>query len=293
MFAYVAAGLGNCTAIKEEDAGELYCHDSSVVAPDFRVMILDGEEVLVEVKNHRPTDPAASYPIEGDYIDRLKRYAAIFKRPLYFAIFWSQARLWTLVQPKDFLHNGNRYALPPTEAMLKNQMGLLGDMMIGTLPSLTLKVYSDPAKPRAISADGTVSFTISRAELHCDDHVLTDTIDSKIAWFLMNYGDWPCAQAPAEVRDGLLVSAALTVAPEERSNSSQSFECIGFLSQMLSRKFNDVTTRDGQVSLLSPKADPGTLSVAIPPDHNSEALPLWRFKIACGQTDTQAPVATS
>ena len=291
MFAYVAAGMGNCAAIKEEDAGEIYCQDDTLAAPDFRVVMLNGEEILVEVKNHHPKEPGETYEVKADYLGRLERYAALFKRPLYLAIFWSQPKIWSLAQPKDFVRNGPNFELPLTTAMMKNKLGLLGDMMIGTTPSLSLKLYSDPAKPRAVGLDGLTPFTIGQVELLCGDRVLTDPKDREIAWFLMHYGNWTGGDSPAEVRDGLLVSTSITVAPEERANPDQLFESVGFLSQMLSRQFNAHTTADGQVTKLSPTEDPGTINVAIPADHKSEALPLWRFAYSPAPAGPMTPAS--
>lgn len=279
MFAYVAGALGQCVAIKEEDAGECFCDDASIIAPDFRLVTMDGEERLVEVKNHHPNDPTSAYSLGSDYFGRLSRYAAIFRRPLYFAIHWSQPKLWTLVKSEEFSLKDDHYELPLARAMMRNQMVLLGDTMVGIIPPLELKLYADTGMPRQIKEDGTVFFTIGNAELLCAGRALQDSKDREIAWFLMNYGDWPCTQAPADVSGDLLVSAGLNVSPEEKSNPGQPFECIGFLSQMLSRKFNDITAGDGRVNMLSPKQDPDALMVEIPHDYHSELLPLWRFMI--------------
>jgi hypothetical protein len=55
------------------------------------------------------------------------------------------------------------------------------------------------------------------------------------------------------------------------------FELIGFLSQKLSRQFNDMTAPEGPVKLLTPKREPDTLGIVIPPDFRGKVLRLWRF----------------
>ena len=174
MFAYVAAALGRCVVIKEEDAGEIYTSNPTMRAPDFRIVGVDGQEFLVEVKSHRPRRPSSAYSMTRSYFESLHAYAATFSRPLYFAIYWSQMRVWALVPAEGLRAQGDRYVLPMADAFKQNEMALLGDVMIGTVPSLTLKLYSDPAKPRSIDAEGRAQFTVQRAELFCGDDVILD-----------------------------------------------------------------------------------------------------------------------
>lgn len=277
MFAYVAAALGVCRAIKEEDAGELYSAEPDIRAPDFRIITLEPRKLLVEVKNCHTLHQQRDYRFTRAYLDSLKRYASVFGTELFIAIYWSQIKLWTLLSASDFELRNEEYALTLPEAMKRNSMNILGDCKIGTIPSLTLKFLSDQTKPRAVDASGRADFTIGQVELYCGDQVIGDPLEKKIAWFLMNYGDWPGHQLPAEVVDGEVTSIGFRVQPETRSNPGERFELIGFLSQMVSRQFNNITAPDGPVKLLSPKREPDTFGVVIPPDYRGKTLPLWRF----------------
>ncbi|MDB6155521.1 MAG: hypothetical protein JWL90_3974 [Chthoniobacteraceae bacterium] len=51
MFEHVAAGLGRTTLIKQEDAGEISASDVRLRPPDYRIVLNDGRQLLVEVKN--------------------------------------------------------------------------------------------------------------------------------------------------------------------------------------------------------------------------------------------------
>jgi hypothetical protein len=279
MFAYVAAALGACRVIKEEDAGEFYSTDLEIRAPDFRIVTLDDRELLVEVKNCHTLKPGRDYRFARTYFDGLKSYARLFRTELFVAIHWSQLRLWTLVGADCFRCLGDEYAISFPDAMKCNDMRTLGDCQIGTIPSLTLKVLSDPARPRNVDASGHAEFTIGQVELYCGDRVIEDPVEKRIAWFLMNYGKWPAHELPPEVRDGELIAAGLRVAPEERSNPHERFELVGFLSEMVSREFNDITAPEGSVRLLSPQRQPDTLGVVIPRDYRGQALPLWGFTL--------------
>jgi len=90
---------------------------------------------------------------------------------------WSKIKMWTLIRADRFDISGDHYALSMGEAMKRNDMALLGDCMVGTVPSLTLKLYSDPVKHRSIDPDGHVEFAVQR----------------------MNYGDWPSKQPEGEI----------------------------------------------------------------------------------------------
>ena len=50
MFAFVAASLEKCLMIREEDVGDIYAM-TAVQPPDYRIVLLDGTELLIEVKN--------------------------------------------------------------------------------------------------------------------------------------------------------------------------------------------------------------------------------------------------
>jgi len=279
MFAFVAAALGACRAIKEEDTGNLYVDNPELRAPDFRIIMLDGREFLAEVKNCHTADPQRDLRFTRAYLDGLKAYAALFQTELFIAIYWSPPKLWTLLSADDFELRDQEYILPLLRAMKLDKMHILGDRLIGTVPSLTLKLVADPNESRAIDATGHVTFKIGQAELYCGDQLIEDDIEKEIAWFLMNYGNWGSRKLPAEIVDGKLVSMGFRVTPEERANPDEDFEIVGRLSEMISRQFNELTAPGGAVKHLSPERDPDTLGVVVPLDYRGTALPLWRFTI--------------
>src|SRR5689334_17565697 len=50
MFEAMAASLGAVDLIKQEDAGRIYVSDTRLRVPDFRLVLRDGLQMLVEVK---------------------------------------------------------------------------------------------------------------------------------------------------------------------------------------------------------------------------------------------------
>lgn len=280
MFSYVAAALGECRVIKEEDAGELYSEEAEIQAPDFRVLTKAGRQLLVEVKNCHAASAHREFRLTRSYMDRLRAYASLFGVELFIAIYWSQLRLWVLVQPDDFELRSDDYVIPLVETFKRNNMRLLGDCMIGTTPSLTMKFVTDPAKPRRVDASGQAQCTIARVDIYSGDRIVEDSFERELAWFLLSYGKWPGHDLPAEVVDGDLVSMGFRMEPEERVNPDQEFEIIGFLSEMVARQYNDITAPEGAVKLLSPKHDPSDLGVLIPSDYRGEAVPIWRLSLS-------------
>ena len=279
MFSYVVAALGYCKAIKEEDVGEIYAIEQSLQAPDFRVVTSGNQEFLVEVKNFHNVDPSVPYRMSSKYLESLQRYSALFQKELYLGIYWSKAKLWTLVHTERVRPNSDGYSLLLTDAIKANETHLLGDHSVAILPSLSLKLYSDPKKPRKVATDGLANFTVVEAELYCGDKVIDDVNEQQIAWILLNYGDWPIDETQAEISGGELISVSFQAAPAERANPNEQFEIVGILSGMLSRQYNEITAPSGPVERLSTDHHPVPLRVLIPQDYKGQGLPLWRFTI--------------
>jgi hypothetical protein len=279
MFLYVVAALDHCQIMKEEDSGEIYALSDDLRAPDFRLVTRDRREVLVEVKNIHATDPDVPYPMSRMYRDSLVAYADIFSRDVYLANYWSALKVWTLVPFTRLREDSHGYSLTMMDALRWNEMYLLGDRKIGTLPHLELRLYSDPNKPRKVGHDGFASFTIGQAVLLCGHEVIEDSKEQEIAWMLLNHGDWPATERPAEIKDGELICVSFVAVPPERANPRENFEIVGTLSTMISRQFNEITAPSGKVERLSTTRDPTSLDALIPHDYRGSKLPLWRLVI--------------
>ncbi len=64
LFAYVAGALGKVKLLKQEDSGDLYFVGDEVLAPDYRLTMLDGSQFLVEVKNCNLKQPEKKFSIK-------------------------------------------------------------------------------------------------------------------------------------------------------------------------------------------------------------------------------------
>lgn len=278
MFEYVATSLGKCVIVKTEDAGGLHTKDPDIKVPDLRILLVDGQEFFVEVKNFYQNSPLEGYRIKRDYLDGLHRYAALFKKEVKLAVYWSRWGLWTLVSTNKTKCEGSKCSLSLEDALKYNEMAMLGDYTLATLPPLIFRIITDPTQPRTINEKGEGVFTIGGIELYYQDNLITVPQEQSIALFLMLYGKWPSEGGEARIETGELISFDFISQPEE-THPEQGFEMIGSMSEMISRRFNTMTAREGEIEHLGPQTDISDLGIQIPDDYQGEVLHLWRFII--------------
>lgn len=282
MFAYVAAALGGCRIITEEDSGDIFTDDAALRRPDFRILTADGLEIFVEVKNFDQRDcTSKKFKQTLDYVDSLRRYATAFGKPLYFAIYWSRWQLWTLTPENCFAVSGTSCSLELTEAVKTDELRILGDCHIGVTKPLALRFYTDASKPRSVDADGHVEYTVERAAYLAGGKEVTDKFEQKLAWFFLNYGRWHQIERLPKIENGELLSMDFSGIVEDlepiQEEVLQDFVMIGRLSQMISKQFDFLTTENGEVLRLSPQVEPEKLGVLIPKEHCGDVLGIWRF----------------
>jgi hypothetical protein len=277
MFEYVAASLGKSILIKREDSGEICSSNPEVRPPDFRIVLDDGTDIFVEVKNCHKTDPNYRFSLKRSYISTIQNYAKLFAREVYIAIFWSRWRKWSLLRWSSF-SGGERLSISLLEAFKHNEMALLGDTMIATIPPLAMRIIADPTKPRRVEEGGHVEFTIGGIELYCGGVRIEDKFEQSLAFYFMLHSDWIVSEPDAKVEDGSLIYFDFVARPED-TVPDQQFQILGFLSEMISRAYDGLTASDTGIDRLSPQVDPGDLGVLIRQDYKGKQLPLWRFML--------------
>jgi|SRR5882672_1269622 len=279
LFGYVAASLGRCRLIKREDAGEVFSSVDGLRIPDYRIATTDGRQLMVEVKNCHTGDPQEPFEIKKEYLHGLRAYATSFGCGLFFAIYWSRAKQWTLLSAEDLNDGPSRSTITMIEALRRSRMHVLGDRLIGTVPVLMLRLIGSADSGHADAADGHYLFRTAEAQLFCGKDLIREATEQQIAWFLMNNGRWDVSESPAEFDGPRLSAVSFLVTPSERNNPEQDFEIVGTLSELVSRQFDDVTTRDGEITSISPQAEPAAFGISIPEDFKGAALRLWMFDI--------------
>lgn len=271
MFSYLAAALGNCKIITEEDSGIFFDAVGSLTRPDFRVITRDGLQFLVEVKNHHQKNAPQPYRFKEDYLQTVTQYAELMGLPLKFAIYWSRWKTWTLTDAARLPRDGASLKLPFADALRMNEMGILGEVSVGTLPPLALRLDADTTKSRQVNDAGEVGFTIGKAALYSGGIEITQPDEMRLAWMLMLHGEWAGYKKTAIVENQHLEAIEFSVTPEIRSND-QEFEIIGSMSQIISNQYLEATSAGKEIKSLAPTKDSSEFGAVIPRDYDGKAV---------------------
>ncbi len=281
MFEALLISLGEYKLLTPEDGGRVFPADS-FIAPDFRVVLLDDTQWLVEVKNVYEADPLQQRRrlMTRDYHQKLAAYSAATGAALKLAVFWARWSIWTLVSPERLVDADGVLDLDMQSAMQVNEMSRLGDRTIGTRAPLTLRLNTDPDRTGPIMEDGTVQVTLGGAQFFCDGVEVTDPIETEIVWVFAEHGEWR-EHGPRYIVNGdRLEGIEFRWAPEEPSN--QGFDMVGTLSRIFARYYAECTVEADTVVHLRAPLRPGWLAPLVARDDKDiarGAVPLWRFEI--------------
>lgn len=286
LFGLVAADLGGCKLVKQEDAGVLFYEDD-VKLPDWRLTLLSDKNVLVEVKAEDDAHPRVS-KLRLAEVARLNSYAGLNGCPLYIAVHWVAMSGWTLVPIEDYVRVGDHFAIDLETAFKRNHMcSLLNDRMLGLKPPLEFRltmqeIPDDVATEgdRELEEAGTKKMSLVTTSIHmfAGGNEMVDKKETALVWFLLHNARWPCEERMENVGEGLW-EMVFTMAPEE-SHADQGFEIIGTMSELYTRMFYSGTTSlEDETTRLSIDVEPGTLPRLVPTDLKSDRLPLWHLRI--------------
>ncbi len=279
LFAHVAGALGNCQLIKKEDSGEIFSTESGLQAPDYKVILKDGSQYFIEVKNCHSPKPTSLYPFEKKYVKRLESYAGLHDTPLLFAVYYSRFRKWVLLRKESLIEQKKRYAIDFLGAWGKSEMSILGDRMIGTEPPLSIELLADKSKKIDVQEDGQVNFFIDAIKFYTANRAINEDKEKAIAFYLMRFGTWDELESVAMFDDdGDFTGARFTVAPDERREDGF-LPIIGEMSSMISSAYTEKTVYEKSVIALDTNLDPSVFSVEIPHDYKGVDLKLMRLTI--------------
>jgi len=278
MFEALILSLGNFRLLKAEDSGRVFPM-SNFIAPDFRVVLDDGAQWLVEVKNVYEADPSRQSRklMDRDYHRKLAAYAKETGAELRLAVFWARWSMWTLVSPDRMADAAGNLTLDMMQAAKVNELGRLGDMTIGTRAPLRLRLVADPGRTSPIGPDGQVEITFGAVQLFCEDREILDPIERDIAWIFMEHGEWR-EQGPTPIIEGdRLLAIEFAWAPEEPSD--QGFDFVGTLSRMFARYYAKQTIKNSEIVQLHAPLRPDWFRPLNRANHKSQALPLWCIRL--------------
>jgi hypothetical protein len=275
MFEALVVSLGEVKLVKPEDGGRVFAAEK-MQPPDFRIVLKDGTNWLVEVKNVYVRNPIRQRRclLKRNYRKSLDRYAAATGGKLKLAVFWARWSMWTLVDPERLAPGGGDLTLDMMNALKVSELASLGDESLGMRAPLLLRLSMDPERTSPVSPDGSVHLTIGKAQIFSDGFELSDRSDQQIAWTVMQYGDWETEEPRAVVDGDRLIALEFECAPPELSN--QGFEIAGSISRMFARYYADQTMKNGEVVRIAAPAQPEWFG-ALRQKGGDGRMPVWRF----------------
>ena len=250
--------------------------------PDFRVVLNDGMQWLIEVKNVHTKD--AHLPLQKrlimkrEYREKLERYASATGGQLKLAIFWSKWRMWTLVSPSRLVDSDGNLKLDMQTALKQNELVCLGDCMIGTRAPIVIRFVADPTKSSRIGEDDIYRFTIADVQIFCAGNLIVDTNEKRLAWRLIMFGTWMESGPFPLMKNSKPKGVEFRWEPEEPSN--QGFEIIGLFSQLFTNYYAERTLQGDEVVGIHALPQPQWLQSIVSHDFRSDTLPLWLFSLS-------------
>jgi len=253
MFSYVAAILGKCSFIKQEDQGYFYSKNQ-VTIPDYRIVLNDETELFVEVKNCHKN----MFKINKDYILKLLTYPGVSTKNFKIAIYWSLWKQWVLLSIDDFDQDSKKYFITITDSLVKNKFSLLGEFIFLATPPLKLEFLMDFSKSRVLNSEGMGEFTIKEVQCHTGRGIVSGEQENEIIFDLICYGlngSWEEKIYPKLV-DNKIEKIIFEYSPAE--NESNKPNCFGnvavlaWMSQIIINKYNLLTVEGGKIKTLIP-----------------------------------------
>ena len=277
MFEAMLVSLGEYSLLKAEDKGLVH-PEGRFIAPDFRVVLRDGTQWLIEVKNAYIQDPFHQRRrfMNKEYREKLENYASATGGQLKLAVYWGTWGIWTLVSPEQFVDEQGNVSLDMSAGIIENELGCLGDLLIGTRAPLRLRLEADPDTVSPVSLDGVVGFKTSNLRLYCGHNEITDPIEEKIAWLFMQYGQWRMTGPQPMMQGDTLEAVEFRWDPE--GNEIMGIGTVGTVSQVFSCYYSEQTMEDDRVVQLHAPPQPDWFSPLLADSYKGKALPLWRFK---------------
>jgi hypothetical protein len=290
MFAEVVRGLGAAVLLSEEDQGMTWSKPSEQARPgDYRVVLPDGRNLSVEVKNHSRL--AAPFRMRVADLDALRRYAGLTRSEPKVAIYWTRTGMWFLVDPDRFTVEGDGASIPMTTAMAESEMASLGDAMVGLVPPLEFRIDFEELPPFTELDDQgrrEAKAVIRRTSISAGGKQLRSKTDARLAFYLIWNGRWPETQHDDFENDRL--KAVRFVFEPQEWQPEQGFAIAGFLSELIARSFWLRTSDEGVVTRLRARLDPRTEGLVIPVDVKISALGLRILRL---RPRGGVPLATS
>jgi hypothetical protein len=287
MFEAVVTNLGAVKLVKTEDNGDIYTASPDVRAPDTRIVLAEGRNILVEVKNNHE-DPRKPFRMKAAYAESLLNYAGLTQTDLRFAIYWSQMSTLTLVAPDAFKRDGKWMLLDIGTAHTRTDMGALGDTLIGCPVPIVAQMFV------VKQGKGKIRFDHSQSRIFVGEREVVGDAQRLLLRFLIFWGGWPMSERKiiSETANHRIVEVS-SAPPEDPEDEEPRDGCrmIGFVSTVLSRYWLQMTSNfDGEIATLSPSAKSWSAQLLNVTNAGDGVFASARIKSSLdpGSQDTQA-----
>lgn len=286
LFEATVLTLGKYRMLKTEDIGRVH-GATTARAPDFRVVLDDGQQWLIEVKNVRNQKPFRQRTsMSAAYLASLQDYADMVGTPLKLAIYWSLWNIWTIISPERFRRPDGGLRVSMQEAVIANEFSRLGEVIIMTRPPLRLVLDADRKIPRSLSPEGLAQFMIGAARMYSGETELTDPRDRRLAQILFMFGEWQTEEPLARMEGDRIAGVEFVAQPEQPSE--QGFDGIGWASRIFSHYYGAQTIDGDQVIQLHGEAVPEWFAPLADWDFKGSRLPLWLGRVEPGDGRLQS-----
>lgn len=269
MFEAMIRSLAQFRVFKHEDSGVVY-GTGKLRAPDFRIVLEDGRQWLIEVKNVNGAklDKQVS-TMSANYVASLRRYADAVGVPLMFAHYWSKINMWTVVTADQFLTQNDGQKIDFLEALRFSYMGELGDTMISLPGPLIFRGRGQSDQDPTME---NYNWSAYRGGTQ-----LTDPRDIQHAKILMQFGAWSLTvPIDEQLTDGTHKIEFCAKVPEESENG---FDSIGFASMIFCNYYRNNTRDSGEVTGLFAEHKPEWFEPLRAWDFGTSKLQLRLFRI--------------
>lgn len=271
LFPFVVAQLGNAKLITEEGAGEQWAKND-VVAPDWRVVLSTGENLLIEVKNFFKSefDIETKFSVQKKDFDSLNAYAELAAVPLFIATYWAKPSLWTLLPASAFKLTENRYSVELETAIKDNEMSMLGDFFLAVPRSLIFRLEQDVVRETKMSSGSEYTLQITRVFATDADGKDYSTGGANLTLQLSLVSGWDSTDSFRV--DGRQAFTDFKIAPHQPPASGLAM--AGAVSTLLTREAL-FETDDPQIKKLS--SPEGSLLMRSIAAAEAESMPIGRY----------------
>jgi len=291
LFETIVAGLGKVVLLKQEDQGDLYFSENHEVAlPDFRAVLENNTQLLIEVKNHYQEKGSEPLVFKTEYLERLEHYGKLMGCEVLAAVYWHAWNMWTLVSLTTFKRGPEEASLDIGDAFGNNRMSDLGDVWLGTKPPLVLQIETDET-----NREGDIrSLTIHNTKMFSGGVEVTEPAERRIAFALMLYGRWEGSEPTPVMKDGKVVAIEYEFSPaqEQRmriaSGKQQEFDMVEYLSGIISQMFRAATSDDAGLIGTRVPFSPGEYGNLVPQGYKGKSLLLWQLSMQPKKTPDKA-----